>query len=194
MVGIFKKLSEKLSNKMLAPGAEEHDGYYDEERGYDEDYYYEEDYYEEPEPLQVRYTNRSNQTSRKSSQKSSSTALSTASSRKDNVYGFAGAINVHKQSEAFITHPKGMEDAVQIGSHVRSGRMCIVDLTGVATPEAQRIADYLCGATDSIDGAINRINNTMMAVTPPNFRIMNDYREEAAFKPDFFQKKAANDR
>ncbi|MCL2200275.1 MAG: cell division protein SepF [Defluviitaleaceae bacterium] len=199
MVGIFKKLSEKLSNKMLAPGAEEHDGYYEDdyERNYYEDDYDQDDYYDEPEPLQVRYTQRSQQP-RKSSAKSSSSALSTRSSstsaRKDNVYGFAGAINVHKQSESFIMHPKSMEDAVEIGSHVRSGRMCIVDLTGVPTAEAQRIADYLCGNTDALDGAINRINNTMITVSPPNHRVMTDYREESPFEASFFQKKAANDR
>ncbi|MCL1863680.1 MAG: cell division protein SepF [Defluviitaleaceae bacterium] len=190
MAGFLKKLSEKLSNKMLAPGAEEHDGYYDD---YDDRSYYEDDYDDyddEPEQLQVRYTQRSQQPARKSKATSSSSSRTT-SSRKDNVYGFAGAINVHKQSESFIMHPKSMEDAVEIGSHVRSGRMCIVDLTGVPTAEAQRIADYLCGNTDALDGAINRINNTMITVSPPNHRVMSDYREESPFEASFFSKKAA---
>lgn len=184
MIGIFKKLSDKLSNNMLAPGAEETGGYYE----YD-DYYEEEDdndYYEEPEPIQVR-------TKSNTKPAKTTTARLRSSGVKDNVYGFTGAVNVQKQSETIIMHPKNMEDAVEIGSHVRSGRMCIVDLTGVPTPEAQRIADYLCGNSDALDGAITRVNNTIIAVSPPNHRVTPDYRDESTFDAGFL-KAAANDR
>jgi FtsZ-interacting cell division protein YlmF len=187
MIGIFKKLGDKLSSNMLAPGAEETDGYYDE---YEEDYYEEEqpEYYEEPDPPQVRYTQRN---AGKKSSSRATTARSTGA--RDNVYGFTGAVNVQRQTETIIMHPKNMEDAVEIGSHVRSGRMCIVDLTGVPTPEAQRIADYLCGNSDALDGSITRVNNTIIAVSPPNHRVMPDYREESPFDAGFL-KPASNDR
>jgi FtsZ-interacting cell division protein YlmF len=190
-VGFFKRLSAKLSNKMLAPGAEDPNDHYEDD--YDDSYYYEDDYdqdYEEPEPVQVRYTQKSQpaaRTSKSPARTASRTGL------RDNVYGLPGAINVQKQSESIIMHPKNMEDAVEIGSHVRSGRMCIVDLTGVPTPEAQRIADYLCGNSDALDGAITRVNNTIITVSPPNHRVMPDYRDESPFDSGFFQK-AANDR
>jgi len=194
MIGIFKKLSDKLSNNMLAPGSEETDGYYDEyDDGYYEDDYEQGAYYEEPEPIQVHSTR--NQNSRKSSSKSSSSSARAPYRHygvKDNVYGFTtGAANVQKQSETLIIHPKNMEDAVAIGSHVRSGRMCIVDLTGVPTQEAQRIADYLCGNSDALDGSITRVNGTILAVSPPNHRVMPDYREEQ-FDAGFL--KASSDR
>lgn len=192
MVGFFKKLSDKLSNKMLAPGAEETDGYYED---YDDYYEDDDDYYEEPEPIQVRYT-RQEKTSRNKSARTVPAASRTplrSHGAKDNVYGFTGAVNVNKTSESIIMHPKNMEDAVEIGSHVRSGRMCIVDLTGVPTAEAQRIADYLCGNSDALDGAITRVNNTIITVSPPNHRVMPDYREENPFDTSFL-KPAANDR
>jgi FtsZ-interacting cell division protein YlmF len=196
MLGIFKKFSDRLSNNMLAPGSEEADGYYEEYEGeYYEDDYDSEGYYEEPESVQVRYTQR-NQPARKSNIKSSSSgsrSSSRSSETRNNVYGMPGAVNVQKQTESVIMHPKNMEDAVEIGSHVRSGRMCIVDLTGVPTPEAQRIADYLCGNSDALDGSITRVNNTIIAVSPPNHRVMPDYRDESHFDSGFL-KKAANDR
>lgn len=198
MLGVFKKFSEKLSNKLLAPGAEEPGEYYDDD--YESGYYdddYEGDYYEESEPIQVRYTQREKtQTSRKNKSSSSSSASRNTRSygAKDNVYGFTpGSLNVHKQSESVIMYPKNMEDAVAIGSHVRSGRMCIVDLTGVPTSEAQRIADYLCGNSDALDGAITRVNNTIITVSPPNHRVMPDYREESPFDTGFL-KKSSSDR
>ncbi|MCL2224876.1 MAG: cell division protein SepF [Defluviitaleaceae bacterium] len=185
MVGIFKKISETLSNRMMAPGAEESDGYYyDEYEDYDDD-----DYDDEPE-IQVRYS-KQDKPSRKSGAKSSSSRAA-----RDNVYNISqnpSAVNVHKQSETVIMHPKNMEDAVELGSHVRSGRMCIVDLTGVATADAQRIADYLCGTSDALDGAITRVNNTIITVSPSNHRVMPDYREDnSSFDTGFL--KAANGR
>jgi FtsZ-interacting cell division protein YlmF len=190
MIGIFKKLSDKLSNNMLAPGAEEADAYYDE---YDEEYddYEEQNAYydEEPEPIQVHST----KAARKNAAKTSSSNLRNYRSygAKDNVYGFNTGVAVNKPSETLIIHPKNMEDAVAIGSHVRSGRMCIVDLTGVPTPEAQRIADYLCGNSDALDGSITRVNGTILAVSPPNHRVMPDYREDP-FDAGFL--KASSDR
>jgi cell division inhibitor SepF len=180
MIGFFRGISEKLSNRMLAPGAEESDYYED-------DYYEDDDRYEEEPEVQVRYTQR--QPVRKT--KTSSSA------RSSNVYGFTASsgasVNVHKHSESYIMHPKTMEDAVEIGSHVRSGRMCIVNLTGVQNPEAQRIADYLCGISDALDGSIQRVNNTIITVSPPNHRVMQDYREESPFDAGFFSK-ASSDR
>lgn len=189
MVGFFKKLSDRLTNKMLAPGAEESDGYYDEY--YDE---YDDDYYDEPEPAPARYKHEAQPRKSQAKQPAASARTPLRSyGAKDNVFGFTGgSMDIHKQSESIIVHPKNMEDAVEIGSHVRSGRMCIVDLTGVPTSEAQRIADYLCGNSDALDGAITRVNNSIITVSPPNHRVMPDYREEGPFNSKFL--KAANDR
>ncbi|MCL2576547.1 MAG: cell division protein SepF [Defluviitaleaceae bacterium] len=191
MIGFFKNISDKLSNKMLAPGAQETDEYYGDyyEDDYEENH---DEYYDEPEQLQVRYS-RQEKTSRG---KSAPSSVSRGSSRgaKDNVYGFTpNPVTVHKQSETVIQHPKNMEDAVEIGNHVRSGRMNIVDLTGVPTAEAQRIADYLCGISDALDGAITRVNNTIITVSPPTHRVMQDYRDDSSFDSGFL-KKASNGR
>ncbi|MCL1844945.1 MAG: cell division protein SepF [Defluviitaleaceae bacterium] len=189
MIGFFRKLGDKLSNNMIAPGAEETDGYYDDEYEYDD----EPEAYEEPEPIRLRYDSSRPAQPSGGGRKSNVKPLR-GYGAKDNVYGFTGAVNVQKQSETYIVHPKTMEDAVEIGSHVRSGRMCIVDLTGVATAEAQRIADYLCGNSDALDGSITRVNNSIIAVSPPSHRVMADFRDEPASFDSGFLKKAANDR
>lgn len=192
MVGLFKKLSEKLTNRMMAPGAEEADYYYDD--GYD---YYEDDgYYDEaPEPVQVRSTRQEN-SSRKSNTKSSSSRSSSRTSSRDNVLftpSSTTAANKQLRAESIIKYPKNMEDAVEIGQHVRSGRMCIVDLTGVPNDEAQRIADYLCGNSDALDGAITRVNQTIITVSPTNHHVRTDYREDSHFEAGYLRS-AANDR
>jgi cell division inhibitor SepF len=190
MLGFIRNISDKISNRMLAPGAQETDGYYDEY--YDDDYEEGDDeYYEEPE--QTR-SSRLEKPSRSSGRFASSTASRTSRGAKDNVYSISPSlVTVHKQAETVIQHPKNMQDAVEVGNHVRSGRMNIVDLTGVPTDEAQRIADYLCGISDALDGAITRVNNTIITVSPPTHRVMQDYRDDSTFDTGLF-KKAANSR
>ena len=196
MIGMLKKIGDKLTNGMLAPGARQAEEYYDDYDDYEDDGY-EDDYEDEQEQIQVRSSRQE-----KSSRGSKGAALpaargSSRSGTRDNVYGFTpGTVTVHKQSESVINHPKTMEDAVEIGSHVRSGRMCIVDLTGVPTAEAQRIADYLCGIGDALDGAITRVNHTIITVSPPSHRVMQDYRSDDGGGGPYDGKflKASNDR
>jgi cell division inhibitor SepF len=179
---MFKKLGDKISNQMIAPGADE--------RYYEEEYYYEEDYddYDDTEPAQKSSARKS---------KNSSASLrnySRNTGAKDNIYGFtpSSSSGIQKPpSESVIKHPKTMDDAVEIGSHVRSGRMCIVELTGVADKEAQRIADYLCGLCDGIDGSITRVNGSVITVAPPSHRVMPDYSDESLFEAGFLKKTSA---
>ncbi|MCL2357047.1 MAG: cell division protein SepF [Defluviitaleaceae bacterium] len=189
MMGFIDKIKEKFTNNMIAPGSEEAYGDYDGEF-YDDD----EEYYEDPAPVRVN-----DRSAAPLSQKKSSSRQQRSYSSKDNVYAMTGTVNVQKPSETIIIQPQSMEDAVVIGSHVRSGRMCIVDLTGVPNAEAQRVADYLCGHCDARDGAITRINNSMITVAPHHHKVQRDFRESGkdvgngsgVFDTGFF-KKASN--
>jgi len=189
MAGIVNSVAGWFRNKMeVAPGAREdrdwHDGYYDE---YDEDEY--ENDYEPEQPLKINTQTRDNKKSKASASRNRGSSIS-------NVYGFtspaSSASAVQPSAETYLVHPKVMDDAVEIGSHVRNGRMCIVDLTGVASTEAQRIADYLCGCSDTVDGSVNRISNTIIAVSPRNHKVMRDYRGDSSpFDEGFFNKASA---
>jgi len=195
MLGFIKNLSNKISNGFSAPGAEETDGYY--EDYYDDDY--EDEYYDEqPEPS--RHHRQEKPVRRASSSKLPAVSTGRSSARsyaaKESAYNFNGGntgLSLNKASETIIIHPRSIEDAVEIGSHIRSGRMCIVDLTEVMGTEAQRIADYLCGNTDALDGAITRVNEKIITVSPANHRVMPDYREETQYDAPRYMR-AANDR
>jgi len=180
MSGFFSKVKEKFRNVMLAPGATDpyQDDYYEED-------YYEEDYEEEDEPIKVHYTPSSE---RKSQAARGTSTRTPARSTASNVYSFAGANNDNKSIESMVMHPKVIEDAVIIGDHVRSGRMCIVDLTNLETQDAQRIADYLGGVCRALDGSTTRVNNGIFTVSPQNHRVSAEYREEDAYDEGFLAK------
>ena len=136
---------------------------------------------------------------------SRASSRATESSRPSNVYSLnphsstgasSPASSVPKQqAETIIVRPKVIDDAVEIGNHIRGGRMCIVDLTNLPATEAQRIADYLGGVSLAVEGQIIRVNNGIFAVAPQNHRVMSDFREEnAAYGSGSLFKRAASDR
>ncbi|MCL2456868.1 MAG: cell division protein SepF, partial [Defluviitaleaceae bacterium] len=169
MFGIFKGIGDKISNALMAPGADERSYDAEYENDTDEDYadYQEEEY------------SHAKSSSRKT--KNAAPAHSYSRSTRDNIVGFTPSASATVQktpAETIIKHPQSLVDAIEIGNHIRSGRMCIVELTGVQDKEAQRIVDYLYGYVAAIDGAITRVNRfNTLAVSPPAHRVMADYTD-----------------
>ena len=225
MAGFFRKIREKIRDITLAPGERDPyvaDYYDDEEDAYEYDDYENDDYYDEAEPVQVHYTSSDrgrdrdrdrgrererererSSSSRRSAAATSSAGRSTTSYRQSetkpsNVYSLTphvASASAAKPVETVIARPKVIDDAVEIGNHVRGGRMCIVDLTNLPAGEAQRIADYLGGVCLAIDGQTTRVNNGIFAVSPQNHRVLSDYREESSYggSANLF-KRASSDR
>jgi len=89
-----------------------------------------------------------------------------------------------QQSEAIVIHPKDMEDAYHIGTHVRQNRLVIVDLTGLASEMARRIVDYLSGVSHTIEGKTVRINNGIFTISPPSYNVREETSRLSSNNPD----------
>ena len=188
MAGLFSRIKDSFRNVMLSPGAEDpyHGDYYDDD-SYDDEYY---DDHEDIQPQPPRY---SQNTQRRS--EATSGGRSSRSSLGNKVIELGYSANNEKSiSESVIAHPTSINDAVEICSHVRSGRMVIVDLTSLDQVNAQRIADYLSGVCQSIDGDTKRVNNGIFTISPRNHRVTTDYREEMPTEGAFFPSIASSDR
>jgi cell division inhibitor SepF len=167
----LKKFGDMVSGALMAPGTDERSYEDSYENDYDDDYAN----YEEDEPVQVKSS------SRKAKSSAASPPVYSRTTR-DNIVGFSQSAVVGNApktpAETVIKHPQTMMEAIEIGSHIRSGRMCIVELTGVNDKEAQRIVDFLYGYVAAIDGAITRVNRfNTLAVSPPAHRVMVDYND-----------------
>ena len=210
----------------VAPGArdryddddyDDYDDEYDDE--YDDDY---DDRYDDSGRLQLHYGNSRDSGYRRSGSRDDRTSSRRGGDRSDNRYdreqtssrgsgsrygrqnerdvipfndGVKGPSSV-ANVESIILRPKLVDDAVEICNHMRAGRMCIVDLTGLNNANAQRIADYLGGVCHALDGVTTRVNEGIFTVAPHSHRVMSDYRdrEEMAHDRGSFFSRAANDR
>ena len=223
MANLFSKLKNRFSDIVsVAPGArdryddDDYDDYDDDYDDYDDDY---DDRYEDSGRLQLHYgssrdsgyrrpssrddraSSRRGSENRYDREQPSSRSQSTGSRHgrqydrdvipfDDGNRGPSSVMNV----ESIILRPKLVDDAVEICNHMRAGRMCIVDLTGLNNANAQRIADYLGGVCHALDGVTTRVNEGIFTVAPHSHRVMSDYREEMPLDRGSFFSRAANDR
>jgi cell division inhibitor SepF len=81
--------------------------------------------------------------------------------------------------EIKILFPKEMQDAAWVCEHLRESKICVINMEKTSERiQAQRIADYLAGASYALNGHIERVNNHIFIMTPGNVKVSHDLKEE----------------
>ena len=150
MAAIFKKVSDFL----LGAGGDEY------EDEYDEVDYYEDDYEE------VAHTDIRNISPRKDRPRGSAGSIRSI--------GTSNVVDLHKRTRIDINTPRNIEDARDVIDNTRANIISIVNLEGVESSVAQRIADFLSGSVDALDGNIRRLSHDMFVITPNGVDISGD--------------------
>lgn len=147
--------------------------------GVDEDDYEEYDeieYYDEEEPVEVFKPEIQNIAPRSKDKSSASSSRgSSAGSAPSNVRSISSnVIDMHKRTQIDISAPQTIEDARDIIDNIKIGVISVVNLEGVDSPIAQRIADFLSGSVDALDGNIRRLSHDMFVIAPMGVEISGD--------------------
>ena len=80
--------------------------------------------------------------------------------------------------EVVICQPETLEDARPVCEYLKNNVICVINLEKVERSVAQRIADFLSGACDALDGGIQRISHDIFVIAPVNVAITSQVREE----------------
>ena len=79
--------------------------------------------------------------------------------------------------EVCVIKPTSVEDAREITETLLAGRTVILNLEGMDLEIAQRIIDFISGATFAISGNLQKISNYIFLVTPTNVDISGDLQD-----------------
>lgn len=79
--------------------------------------------------------------------------------------------------EVCVIKPNNMDDSREITETLLSGRTVILNLEGLDLEDAQRIIDFISGATFAIDGNLQKISNSIFLVTPAHVDISGDLQD-----------------
>ena len=74
--------------------------------------------------------------------------------------------------------PETLEDARPVCANLKSDVICVINLERLDKAVAQRIADFLGGACDALNGSIQRISHDIFLIAPENVVITSQVREE----------------
>ena len=77
--------------------------------------------------------------------------------------------------EVRVIKPTSFEsDVTKIAEELLSGKTVILNMEGLDLSESQRIIDFMCGATYSIDGNLEKISSFIFIISPKNVNLDGD--------------------
>ena len=89
-------------------------------------------------------------------------------------------VNIHTnpQIKVLISKPEKFEQVLSICNELKNKKPVIVDLQKMDKSEAQRVVDFLSGASYALNGEITKISGYIFLVAPENFDVTGDIKEE----------------
>lgn len=79
--------------------------------------------------------------------------------------------------EVSLIKPVSMEDSHEICDCLLEGKAVVLNMEGIHMEVAQRIIDFTCGATYSMNGNLQKISNYIFIATPETVELSGDFRE-----------------
>lgn len=152
---------EKLKNMVMGDN-------YDDEDEYDDEYD-DLDYEEEPvkqrsnvSPIRQSYINPS----------------VSSTSRRSGMHSKVVSINTNVNMQVVVATPENLEEAAEVCEDLKDKKTVVVNLETVEHETAQRITDFLCGASYALDGSIQLVSNEIFIIGPVNVDITGQFKEE----------------
>lgn len=165
------KFAEKFLNMMTLNDSDEIEDEFDEE--YDEvEQDYQEDEEEEAEEQQPKKPILSFRHRKKENEEEAAEAPET----ENRVIPFHG-----KQEEGDsvkVIKPQEFNEAQLVAEYLKDGKTIVVNLEGIEISQAQRIIDFIGGASFAVDGSLKAISNNIFIVAPGNIEVSGDLRDE----------------
>lgn len=86
-------------------------------------------------------------------------------------------VPLKRNLEVSMLRPKSVEDSREICDQLLSGKAVVLNLEGISLEMAQRIIDFTCGATYSMEGHLEKISNSIFIATPSNVELSGEFPE-----------------
>ncbi len=80
----------------------------------------------------------------------------------------------HAGQQVVIIQPSSIETAQEVCNHLRGGRTVICNFEKVDQKIAQRVMDFVTGATYAIDGQVHKVSPMIFVTVPRNVSLMDE--------------------
>ncbi len=96
-------------------------------------------------------------------------------------------LNIHNNVSAKIVifKPTSYEEAVNISDNLKNRKIVVVNTTEMDPKLAQRLLDFMGGASYVLGGELQEIEKSIFILTPSNVEVTSDLKSELAGKGMF---------
>ena len=184
------KFAEKFLNMMRLNDIDEYDDYYyydDYEEEYDEDEYYDDvdefdDETEEAEEEEVKKVRKPFISFKRKKKEEAPEEEIEEYADEENEDDQAQVIrfksNTGEGEIVKVIRPQTFNEAQLVADFLKEGKTIVVNLEGIEIGQAQRIIDFIGGASFAVDGTLKAISNNIFIVAPGNIEVSGDLRDE----------------
>lgn len=168
-MGVFDKFLDIM--KLNEDDEEYEDDFYD-----DEEDYYEDDYEDKPRRSLFGKKDKKEKYDDFDMDEEEGNYVPSAGSKVTQMRQSASRRN-NGNMEVCVVKPTSVDDSREITETLLAGRTVILNLEGMDLEIAQRIIDFVSGATFAISGNLQKISNYIFLVTPTNVDITGDLQD-----------------
>lgn len=104
---------------------------------------------------------------------------------KEREKGTVISMHAQRQVRVVVIEPRSFEEAKGITDNLKSRRPVIINLEQAEAELAQRLVDFISGATYSLNGSMQKVGSGIFLFVPNNMDIASDYKEQGKGKGMF---------
>lgn len=96
-------------------------------------------------------------------------------------------VNIHTASSVrvVISRPKDYDEATSICDDLKSRRIIVVNVSDLEPKTAQRLLDFMGGASYVLNGELQEVEKNVYILSPSNVEVSNELRTELSGKNMF---------
>jgi cell division inhibitor SepF len=93
-------------------------------------------------------------------------------------------VNIHSASstKVIIIKPTAFEEATDIIDDLKSRKIVVVNITNLESKVAQRLLDFMGGASYALGGELQEVEKGVYVLSPSNVEVTNELKNELSSK------------
>lgn len=95
------------------------------------------------------------------------------------------SIKTASSAKVLIVKPSTYEEAAEICDELRNRKIVVVNTTKLENRIAQRLLDFVSGASYALSGSLEEVESGIYVVTPSNIEVSNELKNELNSKGIF---------
>lgn len=92
------------------------------------------------------------------------------------------SIHSSQSTKIVIIKPTNYNEAVEICDNLKNRKVCLINMSNIESSIAQRLLDFIAGASYALDGVLEQVNTGVYVLSPSNIEVSNELKTELKSK------------